>query len=219
MHESSSEKYLGDIFNKSGTNKENLSKRIAKGFNRVRTILAMVQEMPLGWAKLKAGLRLRKPLLINAILFNSESWHGVSQEDIEDLKQVDQALLRGLVDGHAKVALPGLYLELGQEPLRFVLAARRVLYLHTLLNRDDKELTKKIYLAQKDDPSKGDFCLLVENNLKMLEIRKSNSEIKEMKKRTIENASEKTSQREFTQVSSERSQEEETVKDDQYEIC
>ena len=109
----------------------------------------MIEEMPLGWAKIKAGLRLRKPLLLNAILFNSESLHGVSKEDIEDLEQVDQALLRGLVDGHAKVALPGLYPELGQEPLRFVLAARQVLYLHTLLNRDDTELTKKVYLVQK----------------------------------------------------------------------
>ena len=145
----------------------------------------MIEEMPLGWAKLKAGLRLRKPLLINAILFNSESWHGVSQEDIEDLEQVDQALLRGLVDGHAKLPLHGLFMELGQEPLRFILAARRVLYLHTLLNRDDRELTKKVYLAQKGDPTKGDFCLLVEKDLKMLEIKKTHAEIKEMKKEQL----------------------------------
>ena len=80
------------------------------------------------------------------------------------------------------MALPGLYPELGQEPLRFVLAARQVLYLHTLLNRNDTELTKKVYLAQKDDPVKGDFCLLVKNDLKMLEIEKTNSEIKTIKK-------------------------------------
>ena len=127
MHEATSEKYLGDIINKSGTNKENLATRVAKGYGRVNTILALLDEAPLGWAKVKAGLRLRKAMLINAILFNSESWHDVSQDDVKSLEQVDQALLRGLVKGHAKVGLPALYMDLGQEPIRFILAQRRIM--------------------------------------------------------------------------------------------
>ena len=182
MHEASSEKYLGDIFHKSGKNKENIASRIAKGYSRVNTILALITEAPLGWAKIKAGLRLRKAMLVNAILFNSECWHNFSEDDVKDFERVDQALLRGLANGHSKMSIPALYLELGQEPLRFVLATRRIMYLHTLVNRGDSEVTKKTYLAQKADPLKGDFCLLVEDDKKMLKLDKTDDEIKYMKK-------------------------------------
>ena len=178
----SSEKYLGDIFHKSGTNKENIASRIAKGYSRVNTILALITEAPLGWAKIRAGLRLRKAMLVNAIMFNAECWHNFTEDDMKDFERVDQALLRGLVNGHAKMGIPGIYLELGQEPLRFVLATRRIMYLHTLMNRDETEVTKQTYLAQKADPLKGDFCLLVEADKKLLNIDKTDEELKDMKK-------------------------------------
>ena len=47
MHESSAEKYLGDIFHKSGKNGENIKTRIAKGYVRVNTILAIGPELKL----------------------------------------------------------------------------------------------------------------------------------------------------------------------------
>ena len=40
MHKSSAEKYLGNIFNKSGKNKENIETRVAKGYQRVNTIFS-----------------------------------------------------------------------------------------------------------------------------------------------------------------------------------
>ena len=115
-------------------------------------------------------------------MFNSETWHGVNLDDVEAFERVDEALLRGLVDGHAKVGLPTLYLELGQEPIRFILAARRIMYLHTLLTREDKEMTKKIYRAQQDDPVKGDLYLLVKKDREMLNVDQTEDEISDMKK-------------------------------------
>ena len=182
MHESSTEKYLGDIFNKSCKSKENIEARVAKGYVRVNTILAMLQEAPLGWTKIKAGLKLRKAMLINSVMFNSESWHGVTMSQVEDFEQVDQALLRGLADGHAKVSIPAIYLELGQEPIRYILAARRIMYLQTLLKRDNTEMTSKILRAQQADPIEGDFCLLVEEDMKMIKLEKSEEEIISMTK-------------------------------------
>ena len=108
----------------------------------MNTILAMVKEAPLGWRKIRAGLELRKAMLVNNMLFNSESWHGLGHTDIAAFKKVDLALLRGLTNGHSKIPIPALYLDLGVQPLRFTLAARRILYLHTILNRGENELTK-----------------------------------------------------------------------------
>ena len=37
-----------------------------------------------------------------------------------------------------------------------------------ILNRDNKELIKKVYMAQKEDPTIGDFTKLAEKDLEML---------------------------------------------------
>ena len=100
----------------------------------------------------------RKSLLINTMLFNSEAWHNISNAQVEAFEKVDESLLRGLVSGHSKLPLPALYLELGQVPIRYILATRRILYLQTILHREPDELIHRVYIAQKDDPSDGDFC-------------------------------------------------------------
>ena len=182
MNDSSSEKYLGDIIHKSGNQKANIEARIAKGKGIAKTITAMIQESPLGWSRVKAGLILREAMLINGIMFNAEAWHGVRQEDVDALEQVDQALLRGLVEGHAKTPVAALYLELGCIPLRYIWASRRILYLQTILKRKNVEITKKIYMAQKSQPSKGDFSELVLKDKERIKLDKSDKEIEAMSK-------------------------------------
>ena len=82
-------------------------------------------------------------MLINGLLYNSEAWHSVNEEDILALQKVDEMLLRFLMDSHSKVPLEYLYLERGTLPIRFILASRRMMYLKTILKRDEEELTKR----------------------------------------------------------------------------
>ena len=175
--ESSQETYLGDKIHNSGNNQINVENRIAKGYGKVNTILAMVKDAPLGWWRIKAGLKLRKAMLVNSMLFNSECWHGIKLADIEKFEKVDEFLLKGLTNSHSKIPLPALYMDLGVEPLRFTWAARRIMYLHTLLTRDQTELTNKIYKAQKEDPIDGDFYKLVTDDMKMIEFNINEEDI------------------------------------------
>ena len=48
------------------------------------------------------------------------------------------------------------------------MACRRMIYLQTIIKRSDSELTKRIYLAQKEDPIKGDFYWLVIKDFQMI---------------------------------------------------
>ena len=160
---------MGDLISSNGSNKPNLAKRLSSGWGRVSYILGLVSEAPLGRWAIAAGLILRKALLINSILFNSEAWHNFTQNQVEAFEKIDEALIRGLVIGHAKVPVPALYLENGQVPIRYILACRRLLYLQTILQRDPDELVHKVYLAQRADPSQGDFCLLVDNDRLLLD--------------------------------------------------
>ena len=110
---------------------------------------------------MEAGLRLRQAMLVNGCLFNSEAWYGVKESDMKLLEKVDESLLRGILNSHAKIPLEALYLETGALPIRFIIASRRLMYLHNILQRDSKELVRKIYNAQKADTSPGDFVELI----------------------------------------------------------
>ena len=177
MSESNSEKYLGDIFQISGSLKPNIARRLSRGWGRISEILAIIKEAPLGRRRIQAGLLLRKSLLLNGTLFNSEAWHDLKNSQVEALAKVDEALLRGLTASHAKIPIPALYLETGQVPVRYILACRRILYLQTILHRSDEELIKKVYLAQRADTTEGDFCQLVDADMDLLNLQLTDVQI------------------------------------------
>ena len=64
-------------------------------------------------------------MLINGVLFNSEVWHGIDDNDVHALEGIDEHLLRSLVKAHAKTPMEFLYLETGAIPIRFLISSRR----------------------------------------------------------------------------------------------
>ena len=89
------------------------------------------------------GLKLRQAKLINGILFSSEGWHGICEDDIKALEKVDEARLRALIQAHPKITLEFLYLETGAVRIKHIISSRRMVYLKFLLKCDDEEITKK----------------------------------------------------------------------------
>ena len=161
----------------SGSVKLNVAKRLSKGWGRISEILAIVKEAPLGRRRIEAGLLLRKSRLLNGTLFNSEAWHGLKKGQIEAFEKIYEALIKGLLACHAKIPLPALYLETGQVPVRYILACRRILYLQTILHRSDEELIKRVYLAQRADTTDGDFCQLVDEDRRLLDLQLTDIQI------------------------------------------
>ena len=182
MKQSKREKYLGDLVDISGKIRPNIESRQAKGFGIVSNILAIINEIPLGHWRVEAGLRLRQAMLINGCLFNSEAWHGVSESDLKILEKVDESLLRGILKSHSKIPLEALYLETGSLPIQFILASRRLMYLHSILQRSTEELVRKVYDVQKEDSSPGDFVQLVSEDKAMINLSMSDVEIERLKK-------------------------------------
>ena len=62
-------------------------------------------EVPLAHWKIDAGLQLRQAILINWTLFNSEAWHNITEDDLNILEKVDEALLRGILKSHSKIPI------------------------------------------------------------------------------------------------------------------
>ena len=168
MEDSNREKYLGDILDKTGKIKGTVEERQRRGYGLVAEILAILAEIPLGKYKMEIGLHLRQGMLLNGMLFNSEVWHGISDEEINMLEKVDEHLLRSLVNGHSKTSKEFLYLEAGAVPIRFIISSRRILFLQTIVHRSNEELSKRVYEAQKTNTVKGDFYELVLKDMQMI---------------------------------------------------
>ena len=69
------------------------------------------------------------------MLLNSETWVGLTlaKEDIETLISVDGTLMRRLLEVPVSASKASLYLELGCIPMRYIIKARRLLFLQYLL--------------------------------------------------------------------------------------
>ena len=187
MKSSDQETYLGDIIDKSGKARPNIEKRKSKGYGIIANIFAIINEIPLAHWKIEAGLRLRQAMLVNGILYNSEAWHGINGKDLILLEKVDEALLRGILSAHPKIPVEALYLETKSIPIRFVVASRRILYLHTILQKSESEMVKRVYEAQKEDPSPGDFIELVRQDCEAIKLGLSDQEISSVTKHKFKN--------------------------------
>ena len=105
------------------------------------------------------------------------------------METVDHHLLRTILSAHAKTPTEFLYLETGALPVKSVIASRRINYLKHIHMKADHELTKRIFVAQRNDPKKGDWWLMVkadmekygidENELKMKTKTQAKKVIKE----------------------------------------
>ena len=73
--------------------------------------------------------------------------------------------MRLICDGHSKTPIEFYYLETASLPLKSILSSRRIMYLHHILGRNDGELIKRVFNAQRDNTTPGDFVDLVKGDL------------------------------------------------------
>ena len=113
-------------------------------------------------------MHLRQAMLVNGLLFNSESWHNVIEADVKGIEKIYEMFLRFLLGSHSKAPLD-LPLK-GAIPSRFILSSRRMNYLQTILKREDEVLTKRVLKAQLEDTLEGDFANMVKTDFQVMEI-------------------------------------------------
>ena len=124
--------------------------------------------------------QLRQAWLINGLLCNSEIWQKLTEKDTQDLNKIDHIVLRSIIGAHSKVPIEQLYLETASIPPPDIIKTRRMIYLHTILQRPESELTRKVYEAMKADPIPDDWCLLLEKDFQEINLKISDLEISAM---------------------------------------
>ena len=165
MHKITHTTYLGDIVAADSKNDINIQSRVGKGLGNITRIMNMLDKVTLGSHYFKTAMLLRESLFLSALLTNSESWHGVTTTNINQLESIDKLLLRKILKTPISTPIEAMYLELGILRIGTVIKARRINFLHYLLNRKETKMISQIFRVQWNHPNKNDWTILVKQDL------------------------------------------------------
>ena len=180
----SSDVYLGDEISSDGSNKLNIQRRVSKGVGIISQLMNLLETTSVGKHYFKIALLLRDSIFLNSILTNSEVWYGVTKSEIEQLESVDRTLLRRIFRLPISTPISGLYLESGCMRIGTILKARRINFLHYLLNQPKEGMLSKFFYAQWQHSSRLDWTEQVKmdlfdfglpRDLELLESRSTNN--------------------------------------------
>ena len=153
MHEATSVKYLGNIVTSQGGVTETLEDRRNKGWGKVAVIEGILSQVDMGSWGVEVGLLLRKAIIVSSLLFTAETWSGTKEDQLRRIEQVDSALLRSLMKCDFKTPVEFLHLESGTLKLRHIISLNRIMYHQRILQTDDDETVRNMYLKQKSKPT------------------------------------------------------------------
>ena len=165
MIEVESDVYLGDEISSDGSNKRNIDRKVSIGKGKISEIMALLEKISLGVHYFKIGLLLRESIFLSSVLFNSEVWFGLTSADIERLEATDRDLLRRMLKVPNSTPIAGIYLELGCLRIGTIIKARRINYLHYLINVNQSEMLSRVFFAQWLHPESGDWVNQVKQDL------------------------------------------------------
>ena len=107
---------------------------------------------------------------MNGILYSSEAWYGLKKTEIDDLEKLDKILLRRIFEVPQSVPSASLFLESGCIRIGTMIKARRVNFLHYLVNLDESEMLYKFFISQWDQGTELDWTEQVRLDLKDLNL-------------------------------------------------
>ena len=159
------DKYVGDIITNDSKHTKNVMTRRSKGMGVIGEIICILDGLTLGSHYFSTAMMMRQSMLVQVLLSNSETWLRLTKNDLSKLESVDRMFFRRIFQVPNSTPLSFLYLETGSVPLRFIMKMRRVMYLHHILTRREDALITRTFWAQVQQPAKGDWCIVVREDL------------------------------------------------------
>ena len=101
----------------------------------ISNIMNILKEVSLGRYHFIIGLLLRKTIFISKILLNAETWFNITQTEINMLETMDKILLKKIIGTPISTPTTAIYLETGSIPIRFIIKAKRLMFLHYILKQ------------------------------------------------------------------------------------
>ena len=162
--------YLGDLVSRNSKNSCNIKNRVSKGVGLISDIFNILESTSFGPHYFQIALLLRRSLLINGSLFNSDVWYNMTENDFKDISYLDKVFFSRLYSLPKKTPTEGFYLENGEIDLKTEIKVRRLIYFHNLLKRDKSQVVYSYLQSQIAYPSKGDWIYQIYEDMKDFEL-------------------------------------------------
>ena len=170
-----------------GSNTENVTARVQRGYGTVKDIVRMLDRMCLGPFMYQKAVVLRNSMLVGTLLSCSEAWYNITEKELVQLEQVDKYLWCNLLEVARTVPYDLICLELGLEPIRFIIMRRRLMYLQHIMKQKETSLIKNFFLTQMKSLKKKDWGKTIIEDLKYLEINITYTQIEHIPIETFKN--------------------------------
>ena len=176
------EVYLGDTVSADLSNNRNIEKRCNQSIGTISEIMIILKQISKGYFYFNIGLIMRESILLTKLLLNRKAWTNITKQQVLSLEKSDRANLIRFVNGHSRINEEILDGELCTTPIRYLLMQKRLMYLWHILQRDENELIKRVYLAQKYCTSKLDWYNQIVKDKSELDIHLKDIQINECSK-------------------------------------
>ena len=182
IEETEKQKYLGFILSCKGDNMINIKNLKNKSIGIIRKLFNKLESLKLRKYYFECALIFLNVMLRSSILYASETYYGLTEQQIRQIERIEEEFLRKLFKTSKGCPISQLYLESGHIPARFQIFKNRLLFLKYILEQDSNSLINKFLKLQLEYPIKGDWASSCLENLEYLEIKLEMEEIRKMKR-------------------------------------
>ena len=150
-------RYLGDIFNAHGTNTDLLQDRVSRGVSCLISCISECSEVTQGCREIETMLLLYKLLFLSTVLYNSEAWSCLNQNEVSQLERLQQKFLKRVLQVPKSTPNTLVLLELGLLPIASEIHARQLRFLHHILSLPIEDPVRQTYEQQKLFPQEKNW--------------------------------------------------------------
>ena len=174
--------YIGDSFNRKGSNNDLVNDRIAKGMRCLRNTVAECGDITLGQYAIETLVLLYKTVFLKTVLVNCEAWCNLTKTNCETLQILQMKYLKRIL--HAPKSTPNIAImvELGVKPIITEIHVRQLNFLHHILCLGENDPVKMVYKESKRFLFEKSWYREVKTLLKKYNLEEEESKIKEMSK-------------------------------------
>ena len=140
-------KYLRDYVNSNGSNSDLIDARVKKAQGSVIERMSIRKEAQFSLNQISAMFLLYRSVFFPRLIFNCETWSNLTNREVESLQKVQLKYLRNMMEVANPVA--GMFLELGILPINFEIDLRKLKFLWKILQKENDDPVKQIYLELK----------------------------------------------------------------------
>lgn len=145
--------YLGDIFNKKGTNSNLIEDRVKKGKCCIINSMAMCNDVTMGMFAIDTLLLLYHCLFIPIVLHNAQAWSNLNLNDKRNLKTIQLKFIKRIFHAPTSTSNCITYLDTGILPITHEIHIKQLTFLHHILTLQADDPVKQTYTEQLKYPA------------------------------------------------------------------